>query len=359
MEHLQKIPYLLSIFFPIALFFSLGLGIAYILWHKHTRRLVSALKVNNNLNDDLARIYGSGFTDKGISSEKLEQIEANWKLNLEAETNKYSELELQFSNFKAEQEREYNTLLDSNNTLQSGIEGEGDNTAELEAKLATLQSSYNDSQDSISKLTTQLKIIELEKEETPDSSANDELESKITTLQDQVSTKDDELEKLRLELNSANSTSEECSDLKTQFTNLQSQLNDKDSEIKSLKAELDAAKSVTTEANSSADTPIQTSEQEVPESFSDDKIKEDEKLGIIYTSRPDEVDDLKLIKGVAKVLEAKLHEIGIYKFKQIADWDETHMAEFSDRLAFPGRIQRDDWKTQATQFYKDKYESEA
>lgn len=94
------------------------------------------------------------------------------------------------------------------------------------------------------------------------------------------------------------------------------------------------------------------------EEFAGENVQVDDDLGVIYTSRPDEVDDLKKIWGVAKVLEGKLHEIGIYRFRQIAIWDEVHMSEFSQRLAFPGRIERDEWKKQAKEFHKEKYGEE-
>jgi len=48
-------------------------------------------------------------------------------------------------------------------------------------------------------------------------------------------------------------------------------------------------------------------------------------------------DDFKLIRGVASVLEEKLNDMGIYRFRQIANWDVKQMAEFSNRLDFPGR----------------------
>lgn len=62
-------------------------------------------------------------------------------------------------------------------------------------------------------------------------------------------------------------------------------------------------------------------------------------------------DNLKLIKGVASVLEKMLHGIGVYYFWQIADWTPEDIAHADAQLnAFKGRILRDDWKSQATQF---------
>jgi predicted flap endonuclease-1-like 5' DNA nuclease len=59
-------------------------------------------------------------------------------------------------------------------------------------------------------------------------------------------------------------------------------------------------------------------------------------------------DDLKLIKGVATVLEKMLHRIGVYYFWQIANWGSTDVAHADAQLtAFRGRITRDGWVKQA------------
>ena len=83
--------------------------------------------------------------------------------------------------------------------------------------------------------------------------------------------------------------------------------------------------------------------------------RRDERRGLVYTSAPAEVDDLKRISGVAHVLEQRLNEFGIYTYKQIMEWDPVVVAEFSKILAFRDRIQRDDWIGQATALYQDKY----
>lgn len=58
-------------------------------------------------------------------------------------------------------------------------------------------------------------------------------------------------------------------------------------------------------------------------------------------------DDLKLIKGVANVLEKMLHRIGVYYFWQIADWRPEDVKYANDKLnGFKGRIKRDAWVAQ-------------
>lgn len=75
----------------------------------------------------------------------------------------------------------------------------------------------------------------------------------------------------------------------------------------------------------------------------------DPKLGLIYKSRPEHCDDLTALKGIAKALEERLNALGIHTYAQIAAWDEDHVREFSARLAFKDRIQREHWVEQARQ----------
>ena len=76
--------------------------------------------------------------------------------------------------------------------------------------------------------------------------------------------------------------------------------------------------------------------------------------GNVFVEAPRRKDDLKMIHGVAKVLERKLNGFGIYTFKQVMEWDETAIQEFSELLVFKDRIHRDDWKGQAARFYNQK-----
>lgn len=81
----------------------------------------------------------------------------------------------------------------------------------------------------------------------------------------------------------------------------------------------------------------------------------DEKLGMVYDSAPAEVDDLKEINGVGPGIEEKLNEIGVYRFEQIANWTEEHIAEFDEKLSFKGRIERDEWTEKAKALHEEKH----
>ena len=68
----------------------------------------------------------------------------------------------------------------------------------------------------------------------------------------------------------------------------------------------------------------------------------------LYASPPaDGVDDLKQISGVGPKLEKLLNSLGIYTFGQVAAWSADDVAWVDARLTFKGRIERDDWMSQA------------
>lgn len=60
-----------------------------------------------------------------------------------------------------------------------------------------------------------------------------------------------------------------------------------------------------------------------------------------------EADDLSKISGVGPGLSKKLNDNGVFHFWQIAEWGPAEVAFMDDQLSFKGRIERDDWITQA------------
>jgi predicted flap endonuclease-1-like 5' DNA nuclease len=69
-------------------------------------------------------------------------------------------------------------------------------------------------------------------------------------------------------------------------------------------------------------------------------------MGLV-TARDDSPDDLKLIKGIGRQNEGRLHGLGIWHFEQIAAWTPENVEWVGGYLAFPGRIEREDWVGQA------------
>lgn len=58
-------------------------------------------------------------------------------------------------------------------------------------------------------------------------------------------------------------------------------------------------------------------------------------------------DDLKRIRGIGPQNEARLNTVGITTFAQVAAWSVKEQRELGERLAFPGRIEREEWVKQA------------
>jgi large subunit ribosomal protein L21 len=64
-------------------------------------------------------------------------------------------------------------------------------------------------------------------------------------------------------------------------------------------------------------------------------------------SSPAIVDDIKLISGVGPALEKKLNGLGITSLKQIAAFSPEEIERVDGELSFKGRIDREEWVTQA------------
>ena len=58
-------------------------------------------------------------------------------------------------------------------------------------------------------------------------------------------------------------------------------------------------------------------------------------------------DDLKRIRGIGPQNERKLHGLGVYHFSQVAAWTAENAKWAGSFMAFPGRIEREDWIAQA------------
>ena len=68
-----------------------------------------------------------------------------------------------------------------------------------------------------------------------------------------------------------------------------------------------------------------------------------------YLPAPEgEADDLGRIKGIGPKLSARLKELGVFHYSQIAGWTPEQMALVDSELGqFQGRPERDQWQSQA------------
>ncbi len=58
-------------------------------------------------------------------------------------------------------------------------------------------------------------------------------------------------------------------------------------------------------------------------------------------------DNLKDIKGIGLSIEVLLNKLGIYHYEQIASWDKDNVSWIEKELDFKGRINREEWISQA------------
>ncbi len=67
----------------------------------------------------------------------------------------------------------------------------------------------------------------------------------------------------------------------------------------------------------------------------------------IIKPRNGKKDDLVRIKGIGLKTEAKLNSLGIFHYDQIANWTKEEIGWVNSFLHFSGRIEREDWVSQA------------
>lgn len=104
----------------------------------------------------------------------------------------------------------------------------------------------------------------------------------------------------------------------------------------------DAASAIATTNTESATEPETLTVVETAQSAIDDSWKP---TG--FASRPDNADELKRIKGIGAVIEETLNQLGVYQFEQIAQWSPDNVSWVEKFLAFPGRVGRESWISQA------------
>lgn len=75
-----------------------------------------------------------------------------------------------------------------------------------------------------------------------------------------------------------------------------------------------------------------------------------ERIGIAHKQ---EADNLTIINGIGGWIEVKLNALGIYTIRQIANFNDEDIEIVTEALEFfPGRIERDEWVSQAKELVK-------
>ncbi len=190
-----------------------------------------------------------------------------------------------------------------------------------------------------------------------------ELDSNIRSI-NQVKLERAEWEKFKSSFTSAKNYDDEIKRLNTHISGLEernkvlkSEINEvedsnsrQDNKIKELYLKLETQKPVKQEVLTKVSKPIAEAKPLVELDASGIP-----KSTIVHTLsiknlsvNPNQIDDLKLIKGIGPFIEKKVHALGIKTFKQISHLNSDDVNKITDAIKFfPGRIQRDDWVTQA------------
>lgn len=92
--------------------------------------------------------------------------------------------------------------------------------------------------------------------------------------------------------------------------------------------------------------PVAAVEAAPPKVEGEDQIPGQRPKGLV-AARNQAPDDLKIIKGIGPQNEERLHALGIWHFEQIANWTPENVEWVGSYLAFPGRIERENWIEQA------------
>jgi len=86
------------------------------------------------------------------------------------------------------------------------------------------------------------------------------------------------------------------------------------------------------------------------------RAREKEQLEETGGQREKEVDDLTKIVGIGKVFQHALHSLGVYSFRQIANFGPADIARVNMALKEnKGRMEQDDWVGQAKELYFHKH----
>ncbi len=83
-----------------------------------------------------------------------------------------------------------------------------------------------------------------------------------------------------------------------------------------------------------------------------DEVEEEDPIGLarpptLTAPRDGVADDLQSITGIGARNEMRLNSLGIFHFDQIAAWSPGEVRWVAQKMAFPDRVEHDDWVGQA------------
>ncbi|MGI9383614.1 MAG: hypothetical protein ACR2PO_10700 [Methyloligellaceae bacterium] len=207
--------------------------------------------------------------------------------------------------------------------------------AEVEAREAEAEkqiSSLGADLDAASKELESVKADAVEK-----GAVISEVQSESDDLKARLVAADEGHSDLEAQLNDARAARDAAGDdSRARIEGLEADLRERDGEISRLQAELaDLRAASEAQAEAAAIEPEPTQETD------------SEPAPLFTAEAGGSSDDLTKIKGIGRVLNDKLHKLGVTTFRQIADFTDDDIARVDEELDFPGRIKREKWVEQA------------
>ncbi|MEO0444563.1 MAG: hypothetical protein AAF191_00660, partial [Verrucomicrobiota bacterium] len=96
----------------------------------------------------------------------------------------------------------------------------------------------------------------------------------------------------------------------------------------------------------------------IREHFPGENVKVHGRFGIVYRGTPDVVDRLEEIQGLDGEKAKRLAKLGVFRFKQIANWSAGNVQAIEKRLRLPlGTIATEKWSPQAERQFRETYRS--
>jgi len=290
-----------------------------------------------------------------------------------------------------------NKLLDTNNSWEQKIQGllseHHETTQEADLKIINLREAINKSKDQIAILEQKLKKAnsditlkndEIKKIQEKADSFEKELQLTKENLEKAKATHQSEIKEWQTKLDKTHQEHKQkaqslLGDTQNKIKSLEQQLNDSkeklnisQAKIETLVEELENTRKVykimqvelRSARNKLSQKEIEAQQPSTPEAqpllnnnnFNEnEKEEEEEKISkptLLKEAKNGKKDNLTLVKGIGKVLEERLNNLGVFHFEQIASWTKTEQAWIDKYMSFPGRIEREEWVQQAKKLLK-------
>ena len=244
--------------------------------------------------------------------------------------------------FKTKMEEQEAWLSQARQQAEQDLEKERSAHETTKARLSDAEEKQSSAEQRAASSETELGTIRTELDQLKSTSSETEterrrLESELAEANRQTTTLSEDLEQARTARNEAADAD------RSRIGEFERRIDDQQKEIDRLQSELEARQTVTEDAAPAAGAPPTRAPSE-------DEESEDQAYGLASepVSEPSEgTDDLTKIKGIGRVLEGKLHGLGVTTFRQIAEFSAADIDRINAVLDFPGRIEREQWVEQA------------